>query len=81
MTYYLIYIMFRNGHEGYFTEVDDRTVRWTDTEPGEYTYDPYYVKNHYYTAPTYERALSKAKWLCKEFRSIVGRTEIIKWRE
>ena len=74
MTDYLIYVMFRHGHEGYLTYVEGRTVHWTDDEPG-------YHLNGHYRAPTYERALSKAKWLCKEFRGIVGRTEIVKWKK
>ena len=67
---YSIYIMFRNGCEGYFTKVEDGVVHYWSVD------EPTYNSEHYY-ATTYDRALSKAKWLCKTFRC-VGRTEIVK---
>lgn len=79
MTHYLVYIMFRSGKEGYFQNVEDRSIHFETDEPTIHSSS--FVKSNYYLAPTYERALSKAKWLCKEFHSIVGRTEIIKWRD
>ena len=64
---YYIYILFRNGEEGYFYKVEDGVVRYFSE----------YVSGCCYHAPNYERALAKAKWLCKTFRC-VGRTEIVK---
>ena len=63
---FAIYILFRDGDEGYFNGL-------SAYDEIKYTKD----NTRCYMAPTHSIALSKAKWLRREFANIVGRTEII----